>query len=84
MVIALVIVAVLALFGLIDFVITRTWIKVAKAGEAMVVSGKKSRDSEDSAPITVIIGGKKMVNPITQRYDIISLRSRQVMMTAVA
>ena len=25
-----------------------------------------------------------MVNPITQRYDIISLRSRQVMMTAVA
>lgn len=39
-VIALVIVAVLALFGLIAFVITRTWIKVVKAGEAMVVSGK--------------------------------------------
>jgi len=80
--IGLVIVVIACLIGL---VIARTWIKVASVNEALVISGKgqKGLDGESYAT-TVVINGKALVNPISQRYELISLRSRQVSMEAEA
>src|SRR5699024_2124007 len=80
--IGLVIVVIACLIGL---VIARTWIKVASVNEALVISGKgqKGLDGESYAT-TVVIKGKALVNPISQRYELISLRSRQVSMEAEA
>jgi flotillin len=88
--IAIVVLLILLLFA-------RSWIKVARADEALVISGRKqkvqlavlgadgtSRDEMSESPVTVIVNGKSLVNPITQRHEIISLRSRQVSLNAEA
>ncbi|MGV2984565.1 SPFH domain-containing protein [Microbacterium sp. AGC85] len=90
-------VVVLIVVGLVVLLFARSWIKVARADEALVISGRKqkvqraivnadgtsSSESVDS-PVTVIVNGKSLVNPITQRHEIISLRSRQVSLNAEA
>ncbi|MGO1803282.1 MAG: SPFH domain-containing protein, partial [Microbacteriaceae bacterium] len=87
----------LIVIGLVVLLFARSWIKVARADEALVISGRKqkvqraiisadgtsSSESVDS-PVTVIVNGKSLVNPITQRHEIISLRSRQVSLNAEA
>jgi flotillin len=83
--------------GLIMLLFARSWIKVARADEALVISGRKQKvqravlnaDGSTSSelaesPVTVIVNGKSLVNPITQRHEIISLRSRQVLLNAEA
>jgi flotillin len=83
--------------SLIVLLFARSWIKVARADEALVISGRKQKvqstvlaadgtsSSEMSeSPVTVIVNGKSLVNPITQRHEIISLRSRQVSLNAEA
>ncbi|WP_298041364.1 SPFH domain-containing protein [uncultured Microbacterium sp.] len=90
-------VVVLIVIGLIALLFARSWIKVARADEALVISGRKqkvqraivSADGTASSeivdsPVTVIVNGKSLVNPITQRHEIISLRSRQVSLNAEA
>lgn len=85
------------LIGLIILLFARSWIKVARADEALVISGRKQKvqramilpdgttSSEMSeSPVTVIVNGKSLVNPITQRHEVISLRSRQVSLNAEA
>ncbi|WP_336640948.1 SPFH domain-containing protein [Microbacterium sp. USHLN272] len=92
--IAVVIVVVVLLILLL---FARSWIKVARADEALVISGRKqkvqravvgadgtSRPEMSESPVTVIVNGKSLVNPITQRHEIISLRSRQVSLNAEA
>ncbi|MBN8205186.1 flotillin family protein [Microbacterium esteraromaticum] len=82
---------------LIMLLFARSWIKVARADEALVISGRKQKvqralinpDGSTSSelaesPVTVIVNGKSLVNPITQRHEIISLRSRQVSLNAEA
>lgn len=78
-------VVVLVVLLLVLLLIARAWFKVARADEALVVSGRSQKDAtgKDSA-VTVIVNGKALVNPITQRHETISLRSRQVSMTAEA
>lgn len=90
-------VVILIVVGLVVLLFARSWIKVARADEALVISGRKqkvqrailsadgtsSSESVDS-PVTVIVNGKSLVNPITQRHEIISLRSRQVSLNAEA
>lgn len=76
-----VVAGVLLLGLLIVLLILKGWIKVARADEALVVSGKKSAGDSN---IAVIVNGKAVVNPITQRSEIISLRSRQVSLTTEA
>lgn len=71
--------AILALFAL---AVARAWIKVARADEALVISGKSQRGA--TGPVSVIVNGKALVNPVTQRHEIISLRSRQVSLKAEA
>ncbi|MDT0156201.1 SPFH domain-containing protein [Microbacterium sp. ARD32] len=83
--------------GLVLLLFARSWIKVARADEALVISGRKQKvqraiinaDGSTSSelgesPVTVIVNGKSLVNPITQRHEIISLRSRQVSLNAEA
>lgn len=90
-------VVILIVFALIALLFARSWIKVARADEALVISGRKQKvqraviaadgtsSSEMSeSPVTVIVNGKSLVNPITQRHEIISLRSRQVSLNAEA
>ncbi|WP_417554770.1 SPFH domain-containing protein [Microbacterium sp.] len=85
------------IIGLILLLFARSWIKVARADEALVISGRKQKvqravlnaDGSTSSelaesPVTVIVNGKSLVNPITQRHEIISLRSRQVSLNAEA
>lgn len=86
---------------LILLLFARSWIKVARADEALVISGRKqkvqrtvasvnpdgttsTRPEIEESPVTVIVNGKSLVNPITQRHEIISLRSRQVSLNAEA
>ncbi|WP_040166935.1 SPFH domain-containing protein [Microbacterium gorillae] len=92
---------VLVIVGLIILLFARSWIKVARADEALVISGRKqkvqrtvavrnadgtmgSQNETEESPVTVIVNGKSLVNPITQRFEIISLRSRQVLLNAEA
>src|SRR5690606_30775377 len=94
-------VVVLIVIGLIALLFARSWITVARADEALVISGRKqkvqrtveTRNADGSisgqpelveSPVTVIVNGKSLVNPITQRHEIISLRSRQVSLNAEA
>jgi len=78
-------VVVLVVLFLVMLLIARAWFKVARADEALVVSGRSQKDSTGSdSAVTVIVNGKALVNPITQRHETISLRSRQVSMTAEA
>lgn len=67
----------------IALIIAKTWIKVARSDEALVVSGKAPKNKDESS-LAVIVNGKALVNPLTQRHEIISLRSRQVLMQAEA
>ncbi|MGF2949008.1 SPFH domain-containing protein [Microbacterium alcoholitolerans] len=96
LIIGIVVVAVIVV-GLIMLLFARSWIKVARADEALVISGRKQKvqravmnaDGTTSSelaesPVTVIVNGKSLVNPITQRHEIISLRSRQVSLNAEA
>ncbi|GAA5153380.1 SPFH domain-containing protein [Microbacterium pseudoresistens] len=86
---------------LIILLFARSWIKVARADEALVISGRKQKVQRTvetigadgsiasqpeiiDSPVTVIVNGKSLVNPITQRHEIISLRSRQVSLNAEA
>lgn len=90
-------VVVLIIVALIVLLLARSWIKVARADEALVISGRKqkvqravvapdgtSHSELSESPVTVIVNGKSLVNPITQRHEIISLRSRQVSLNAEA
>lgn len=96
LIIGIAVVAVIVV-GLIMLLFARSWIKVARADEALVISGRKQKvqravmnaDGTTSSelaesPVTVIVNGKSLVNPITQRHEIISLRSRQVSLNAEA
>lgn len=69
---------------LVVLLVARAWIKVARPDEALVISGRAQKIADGESPVTVIVNGKALVNPITQRYETISLRSRQVSMTAEA
>lgn len=66
----------------IGLLVMRSWIKVARADEALVVSGRKQANSDSN--VAVIVNGKAIVNPVTQRSEVISLRSRQVQVKARA
>lgn len=75
----------LLIIALIVFFVVRGWIKVARADEALVVSGKSQKNVDGStSATTVVVNGKAIVNPITQRHEVISLRQRQVNMRADA
>ncbi|KEP73903.1 flotillin, partial [Microbacterium sp. SUBG005] len=75
-----VIVVILIIAGLI-----RGWYRVAKADEALVIVGKRQKSADgESSRITVITGGGAIVNPLTQRGEMISLRARQIKMEPTA
>ncbi|WP_195706670.1 SPFH domain-containing protein [Paramicrobacterium fandaimingii] len=78
-----IIAAIVVVVLIIALIIAKMWIKVARSDEALVVSGK-SKKSKDESSLAVIVNGKALVNPLTQRHEIISLRSRQVSMQAEA
>lgn len=65
---------------LIGFFIFRAWYQVPKADEAIVIVGKKARDSTEGEAnkMTVISGRGAFVNKLTQRSEKVSLRSRQI------
>jgi len=65
---------------LIGFILFRAWYQVPKADEAIVIVGKKARDSTEGEAnkMTVISGRGAFVNKLTQRSDKVSLRSRQI------
>ncbi len=65
-------------------IMVRGWIKVARADEALVISGRRQKTETGDSPVTVIVSGRAVVNPFLQRAELISLRSRQVAMTAEA
>lgn len=77
--VALVIVAVV-----IVLILVRLWYRVAKADEALVIVGKKQKTQSGDSRITVITGGGAIVNPLTQRAEMISLRARQIKMEPTA
>jgi flotillin len=78
-------IAVVAVILLIVVVLIRAWWRVAKADEALVIVGKRQRSSDgQSSRITVITGGGAIVNPLTQRAEMISLRARQIKMEPTA
>lgn len=81
-----VVIVVIIVAALIALLVSRAWIKVARADEALVISGRhqKGAEGEPDSPVTVIVNGKALVNPVTQRHEVISLRSRQVTMKAEA
>lgn len=79
-----IILAVVALGVGIAMLAARAWIKVARADEALVISGKTRKGSSTDSPVRVIVNGKALVKPVSQRHEIISLRSRQVSMQAEA
>lgn len=78
-----IIAAIIVVVLIIALIVAKMWIKVARADEALVVSGK-SKKNKDESSLSVIVNGKALVNPLTQRHEIISLRSRQVSMQAEA
>jgi flotillin len=79
-------VVVLVIVLIIVLILIRAWYRVAKADEALVIVGKrqKSVDGQSSSRITVITGGGAIVNPLTQRAEMISLRARQIKMEPTA
>ena len=66
--------------ALIGFILFRAWYQVPRADEAIVIVGKKARDSTEGEAnkMTVISGRGALVNKLTQRSDKVSLRSRQI------
>ncbi|WP_405374046.1 MULTISPECIES: SPFH domain-containing protein [unclassified Microbacterium] len=80
----IVVVAVI-IFIIILMVVLRAWYKVAKADQALVVVGRSQKNAAgDSSRISVITGGGALVNPLTQRAEMISLRARQIKMEPTA
>ena len=73
-------VGVVLVVALIGFILFRAWYQVPKADEAIVIVGKKARDSTEGEAnkMTVISGRGAFVNKLTQRSDKVSLRSRQI------
>ncbi|WP_347977897.1 SPFH domain-containing protein [Microbacterium sp. ProA8] len=73
-------VGVVLVIALIGFILFRAWYQVPKADEAIVIVGKKARDSTEGEAnkMTVISGRGAFVNKLTQRSDKVSLRSRQI------
>ena len=70
---------------IITLIIVRAWYKVAKADQALVIVGKSQKNaSGESSRISVITGGGALVNPLTQRAEMISLRARQIKMEPTA
>ncbi|QOR72369.1 flotillin family protein [Ruania alkalisoli] len=80
------IVAIVVVAFVIGLLVFRSWVKVARADEALVVSGVKQKgvDGEPASSVRVVVNGRAVVNPMTQRHEVISLRSRQVTMNAEA
>ncbi len=66
--------------AIISFLLFRAWYQVPKADEAIVIVGKRARDSTEGEAnkMTVISGRGAFVNKLTQRSDRVSLRSRQI------
>ncbi len=80
--IAVVAVIILLIFLLI---MVRAWYKVAKADQALVIVGRNQKNAAgDSSRISIITGGGALVNPLTQRAEMISLRARQIKMEPTA
>lgn len=80
--ITVVVIAVILIFTLI---MVRAWYKVAKADQALVIVGKTQKGvGGESSRISVITGGGALVNPLTQRAEMISLRARQIKMEPTA
>ena len=80
-VVAVIVVVVL----IIVLILIRAWYRVAKADEALVIVGKRQKRTDgQSSRITVITGGGAIVNPLTQRGEMISLRARQIKMEPTA
>jgi flotillin len=80
-------IAVIAVIILLIFllIMVRAWYKVAKADQALVVVGRSQKNAAgDSSRISVITGGGALVNPLTQRAEMISLRARQIKMEPTA
>jgi flotillin len=73
-------IGVVLLILLLGFIIFRAWYQVPRADEAIVIVGKKARDSTEGEAnkMTVISGRGALVNKLTQRSDKVSLRSRQI------
>ena len=70
---------------IVGLIMVRAWYKVAKADQALVIVGKSQKNAEgDSSRISVITGGGALVNPLTQRAEMISLRARQIKMEPTA
>ncbi|WP_100810504.1 MULTISPECIES: SPFH domain-containing protein [unclassified Microbacterium] len=65
---------------IIVLILFRLWYQVPRADEAIVIVGKKARDSTEGEAnkMTVISGRGALVNKLTQRSDKVSLRSRQI------
>ena len=85
LVLAAVVVVVLVVAALIGFVMLRRWVRVAGSDEALVISGKSQKNDDGStSATTVVVNGRAIVNPVTQRVGVISLRQRQVNMRAEA
>lgn len=69
----------------VGLLLFRAWYRVAKADEALVIVGKTQKGADgQSSRISVITGGGAIVNPITQRAELVSLRARQIKMEPVA
>ena len=85
LIVAGVVIAALAIAALIGFIVLRRWVRVAGPDEALVISGKSQKNDDGStSATTVVVNGRSIVNPVTQRVGIISLRQRQVNMRAEA
>ncbi|MDT0180478.1 SPFH domain-containing protein [Microbacterium sp. ARD31] len=86
LIVPIVIIAIVALvLFFIGLLVFRAWYRVAKADEALVIVGKTQKGADGvSSRISVITGGGAIVNPITQRAELVSLRARQIKMEPVA
>ncbi|MBB2974495.1 flotillin [Microbacterium endophyticum] len=83
--IAIIAVVVIIVVGVIVAILVRAWYRVARADEALVIVGKRQKSNDGgSSRITVITGGGAIVNPLTQRAEMISLRARQIKMEPTA
>lgn len=82
--IVLIAIAALVVF-FIGMLLFRAWYRVAKADEALVIVGKSQKNVDGvSSRTSVITGGGAIVNPITQRAEVVSLRARQIKMEPTA
>ncbi|MDO5628212.1 MAG: SPFH domain-containing protein [Mobilicoccus sp.] len=81
-----IVLGIIAFVGIIVLLVVKRWVKVAGADEALVISGRRQAadDGGGESNVTVVVNGRAVVNPVMQRAEVISLRSRQVSMTAEA